>query len=207
MKKYFTFHFSLFTLLLSLMAVTSCSETDDTIEEYADWQNVNETYFKNLFDNTQSKIASGDTSWKIIRSYSMPEDKEDAIYKQKPEDCIVVHVKKNGQGTDSPLFTDKATVHYQGHLLPSATYTSGYVFDKSFYGSFNEATATPSTFEVSGLVDGFATALQKMHKGDEWEVYIPYQLGYGKKTSNSIPGYSTLVFDITLVDFEHPVTK
>lgn len=208
MKKIFNFQFSIFNLLLlSLMVMTSCSETDDTVEEYADWQNVNETFFKALYDNTQLKIASGDTSWRIIRGFNMPSDHVDAPYKEKAEDCIVVHVKKVGEGTVSPIYTDKATVHYQGHLLPSATYSLGYVFDKSFYGSFNEDTATPSTFDVSGVVDGFSTALQNMHKGDEWEVYIPYQLGYGKKASNSIPGYSTLVFDITLVDFEHPNAK
>jgi len=56
---------------------------------------------------------------------------------------------------------------------------------------------------VSGVVDGFTTALQHMRKGDRWKVYIPYQLGYGESANSSIPGYSTLVFDITLNNFWH----
>jgi FKBP-type peptidyl-prolyl cis-trans isomerase FklB len=56
---------------------------------------------------------------------------------------------------------------------------------------------------VSGLIDGMVTALMKMHIGDRWKVYIPYQLGYGTTTSSStsIPGYSTLIFDLTLSSY------
>jgi FKBP-type peptidyl-prolyl cis-trans isomerase FklB len=54
------------------------------------------------------------------------------------------------------------------------------------------------------VVDGFSTALQNMHIGDRWLVYIPYTLGYGTTDSGTIPAYSTLVFDITLLAYYHP---
>ena len=62
------------------------------------------------------------------------------------------------------------------------------------------STMKPRTFAVSGVVKGFATALQNMHIGDRWQVYIPHQLAYG---SSDTPGaaYSTLIFDITLVGY------
>lgn len=89
-----------------------------------------------------------------------------------------------------------------GRLLPSTSYADGLVFDKSYYGTFNEATANPATFTINGgLVDGFATAMQNMHIGDKWRVYIPYQLGYGKKGAKTIPAYSTLIFEIILVSY------
>jgi FKBP-type peptidyl-prolyl cis-trans isomerase FklB len=53
------------------------------------------------------------------------------------------------------------------------------------------------------VVDGFSTALQNMHRGDYWRVIVPYQLGYNKESKTGIPAYSTLVFDIWLVDFWH----
>ena len=56
-------------------------------------------------------------------------------------------------------------------------------------------------FAVGSVVDGFSTALQHMRKGDKWRVYIPYELGYGTSDASTIPGYSTLIFDITMVDF------
>ena len=77
--------------------------------------------------------------------------------------------------------------------------------------SFDPATAKAAQFAVAGVVDGFSTALQNMHIGDRWKVYVPYNLGYGtqdNKNSNTgavvVPAYSTLVFDITLVSYHHP---
>ena len=57
------------------------------------------------------------------------------------------------------------------------------------------------------LVDGFATALQHMRRGDHWMVYIPYQLGYGSQSQTGVPAYSTLIFDLRLVDFWSPVVQ
>jgi peptidylprolyl isomerase/FKBP-type peptidyl-prolyl cis-trans isomerase FklB len=50
------------------------------------------------------------------------------------------------------------------------------------------------------LIDGFSTALQHMEVGDKWEVWIPWQLGYGAIGQREIKAYSTLVFEIELVD-------
>lgn len=203
MKKTITNYFSLLVSVLMIAFIaTSCSETDDAVEEFEDWQKKNEAYFKNLYSEVQTKIAAGDASWKIIRSYSMPDADEDFSYTQKPEDCIIVHVETAGTGNSgSPLYTDNVRVHYSGKLIPSASYDNGLVFDKSYSGAFNPQTASPSQFTVNGVVDGFSTALQNMQVGDRWTVYIPYQLGYGKKAQNTIPAYSTLIFDITLHSF------
>jgi FKBP-type peptidyl-prolyl cis-trans isomerase FklB len=54
---------------------------------------------------------------------------------------------------------------------------------------------------INGVVTGFGTALMRMHRGDRWRVYIPYQLAYGSSARSSIPAYSTLIFDLQLEDF------
>ena len=51
------------------------------------------------------------------------------------------------------------------------------------------------------MVDGFATALQRMHVGDYWRVYIPSELAYGESGNSSVPGYSLLIFDLILIDY------
>ncbi len=187
-------------LLLFAMVLVSCSESDDTVEEYPNWKNTNTAYFTNLYATAKAAVASGDTSWKVIKSWSIPEDNDHLV--SGAEDYIVVKVLESGTGTGCPIYNDNVRIHYQGRLLPSTSYASGYVFDQSFYGTFNENTAVATELAVSGTVDGFATALQKMHIGDHWQVYIPYQLGYGESTSNtSIPAYSTLIFDIRLVSY------
>ena len=114
-------------------------------------------------------------------------------------DHIIVRVIKSGDSDVKPFYNDSVRVHYTGRLIPSKSYPSGYKFDQSYKGEFNPATAVPAQFKVSGVVEGFTTALLNMNLGDRWEVYIPYQLGYGEEDKNPIPGYSTLIFDINLV--------
>ena len=184
-------------------AFTSCSESDDSEEEYTDWQSTNETYFDNLFMQTKMKVDAGDTSWKIYKNWTL----DSGEVAKHSYDHIVVRVIKSGNSDVSPLYNDSVRVHYSGRLLPSKSYPTGYVFDKSYTGDFNIATAVPAKFVVNGTAEGFATALQHMHLGDHWEIYIPYQLGYGEEANNTIPAYSTLVFDVRLVGIYRYGTK
>ena len=100
---------------------------------------------------------------------------------------ILYRVIKNGEGNGTVRINSVVTVHYTGSLI------NGYVFDNSRTKGYPEA------FRVSDLIDGFSIALTNMHIGDRWEVYIPSELGYGKRANGNIPGSSTLIFDIELV--------
>ena len=212
--------FCLGGMMLSAGLFTSCTENDDTVEEYANWQSKNETYWDNLYTTTQQKIKGGDTSWKIILNYTFQNQKQTtgSAPTYRPENYIIAHVEQAGTGTTSPLYSDSVSMHYMGRLIPSTTYTSGLIFDKSWSSDkFNAATSRPVhsyiglTYDAEGkptsLVDGFTTALMSMHRGDHWTVYIPYQLGYGEKSSGVVPAYSTLIFDLRLNDFSHPGVK
>ena len=97
-----------------------------------------------------------------------------------------------------PLFTDKVSTHYRGRLIPLYD-GSKVVFDQSYRGELDTETAVSVEFAVSGVIEGWTTALQHMVEGDRWEVYIPYNLAYGAYGQSSIPGYSTLIFDMQLV--------
>ena len=184
--------------LLAVLALASCKEEDDTVEEYVNWQATNDEYFSNLV----SKVMSGSqpatlNQWEAIPCYTIPE----IGYAMSYYDYIVVEKLNQGSGTTSPLQSDSVEVHYSGRLLPSRSYPQGYLFDKSYAGDFDPTIATPTKFAAAGVVKGFTTALMRMHRGDSWRVYIPYQLGYGSSARSSIPAYSTLVFDIKLEDF------
>lgn len=195
---------SITLLFCGLLSFVSCAEDEGTTEEFAEWQTKNETYWSSLYTSTLQRMASGNASVDTIRKWSLQNQTVFAgiTTTYAPEDYIIVEKLVNGTGEVSPAYSDSVAVHYQGRLIPSTTYTSGYIFDKStgWNDSYNLDIMKPSSFAVSGLVDGFTTALLKMHVGDRWKVYIPYQLGYGTSTSSSssIPAYSTLIFDITL---------
>ncbi len=198
-----------FRPVLSLIAVlssfallfSSCSEENDEVEEFPDWQETNDEYFTSVYNEATRLISYGDPTWKVFLNWALPE--ENSAFAAGMEDYIVVEVLEEGMGSGCPLYTDNAWVHYRGRLLPSVSYPSGYIFDQSYYGDFNEQTASPVSFLVSDLIDGFTTALMNMHIGDYWRVYIPYNLGYGEYGSGAIPGYSVLIFELKLVAYAH----
>ena len=194
-----------FILHSSLFILTSCSETEEE-SEFANWKDKNEAYFKDVYTNAVSRQAAGDGSWMTLRTWSLGEDNAD--FHAEIDDHIVVHVLSSSTSTSpSPMYTDTTRVVYEGRLIPSPSYSSGYVFQKTFEGEYNPATAVAAKLGVQEVKDGFATALQHMKVGDRWQVYIPYKLGYEDKAEGSIPAYSTLIFDMTLVSYYHPGKK
>jgi FKBP-type peptidyl-prolyl cis-trans isomerase len=86
-------------------------------------------------------------------------------------------------GDEYPIQTATVTVDYTGWNYLEVTFDSG----------------AKSTFNVNGVVRGFSIALQQMRAGQEWEICIPYYLGYGVSTTGSIKAYSTLFFKIKLL--------
>ena len=179
---------------LALLALASCKEEDDTVEEFADWQNTNDTYFSRLVSDVQQGSLQ---KLEVIPCYTMPNEGYILSY----FDYIVAEKLEQGSGKTSPLQTDSVKVHYVGRLLPSYSYPQGMIFDQSYVGTYDPDLATPTKFAVSGVVKGFSTALMRMHRGDHWRIYIPYQLGYGSGARSVIPAYSTLIFDLRLEDF------
>ena len=57
----------------------------------------------------------------------------------------------------------------------------------------------PLACRLCDLIEGWIIAIQQMHIGDKWELYIPAEMGYGKFSQPGIPGGSTLIFEIELL--------
>lgn len=196
--------------LFAVFGLASCSEEDDTVEEFPNWQARNDAFFNSLTDSVMNllELNPARTDWKRIKSWS----KSDSI-EGSNSDYIIVNVIEEGDAASAtPLYTDTVTVHYLGRLLPSVSYPYGYVFDQSYYGNYYDDVSKPLQMAIGNsggnmLVDGFATALQHMRRGDHWMVYIPYQQGYGSQSQTGVPAYSTLIFDLRLVDFWSPVLQ
>ena len=90
---------------------------------------------------------------------------------------------------EKPKRTDKVRCHYEGSL------TDGTIFDSSY------KRGEPAVFGVTQVIQGWVEALQLMPVGSKWRLYIPYKLGYGEHgAGSSIPPYSTLIFDVELIE-------
>jgi FKBP-type peptidyl-prolyl cis-trans isomerase len=97
-------------------------------------------------------------------------------------------VLEKGDG-DLPNENSDVTVHYKGTLV------SGDVFDSSL------DRGQPISFNLQGVIPGWTEGLQLMPKGAKYRFYIPYELGYGGRAAGKIPPYSTLVFEVQLIEF------
>lgn len=104
------------------------------------------------------------------------------------ESGLQYKIIKEGNGA-IPSKHDHVRVHYTGRLI------DGTVFDSSM------ERGQPAEFPVNGVIAGWVEALSLMPVGSCWQLTIPYQLAYGDRgAGNSIPPYSTLIFDIELLD-------
>ncbi|MBE6274169.1 MAG: FKBP-type peptidyl-prolyl cis-trans isomerase [Bacteroides sp.] len=100
---------------------------------------------------------------------------------------IYYKVLKTGEGKVSPTVRSIVSVHYRGTLI------DGKEFDNSYKRN------CPEAFRLCDVIDGWQIALQQMHAGDKWIIYIPFEMGYGSKASGPIPAFSTLVFEVELL--------
>ncbi len=83
---------------------------------------------------------------------------------------------------------DVVSCHYRGTLI------DGTEFDSSY------ARNAPAEFPVNRVIDGWTEALQLMHVGDKWQLYIPADLAYGDSPPGPpIKPGSVLIFDIELL--------
>ena len=176
-------------LFLASFMLVACEETEGIANPYTDWKARNQSYMDSI-----AEVAKNNPSeWKIIRSYKLPSAFNGV------NDNVYCKVLEEGTGNISPIFSDLVSVHYRGRFIPLYDGTE-YVFEQSFQGPLNPDVAFPVQFSVNAVITGWTTVLQHMKVGDRWEVYIPSDLAYGDYGKSSIPGFSTLIYDMTLVD-------
>ena len=184
---------ALLLLLMAAFAFASCDETDEA-GEFDNWKLRNISYIDSIA-NVARTNAGGD--WKIFLAYGLVD-----TVKWSNEYFVYCQVLESGDGTSMPHYNDTVKVNYRGRLIPTKNYPNGYVFDQSYRGELDPEVNVPAVLNLAGCVRGWTTAMTEMVKGDIWRVYIPYELGYGESDYSAIPAYSTLIFDMNLVDFK-----
>jgi FKBP-type peptidyl-prolyl cis-trans isomerase len=134
---------------------------------------------------TQGLPTATETTPAANKKFLEDNSKRDGV-KSTP-DGLQYRVIKAGTGKAPTAPTDNVTVLYKGQLI------TGQVFDQTQEGM-------PATFPAGALIPGWVEALQMMKEGDEWELVIPAELGYGEAGAGGvIPPNQTLVFQMALL--------
>lgn len=148
------------------------------IDEVAANNVMNKVMSRMQEDKSKPAIDSGIAF--LARNKKRPEVKTTASGLQ-------YEVIKEGTGI-RPTATDTFVAHYRGTLL------NGTEFDASY--NRNE----PLRMPVQQVIKGWVEGLQLMPVGSHYKFWIPYNLAYGAYDNGPIPGGSTLVFDVELLD-------
>lgn len=99
-------------------------------------------------------------------------------------------ITKEGNG-EKPGVGTLIKVHYTGKLL------DGTVFDSSV----NRNEPFQFVLGIGQVISGWDEGLQLLTKGSKAVLYIPYYLAYGDRGAGTIPPFSTLIFEVELIDF------
>jgi len=113
----------------------------------------------------------------------------DGLPEPKAEGELMRTILEEGKGED--ITTDMTLeVDYLG-----AVYGGKEPFDESYSGE-------PASFELTGVVEGWALGLTGVKSGSRVLLAIPPDLGYGAQAQEAIPANSTLYFVIDILAAE-----
>lgn len=174
-------------VIASLAVMASCKDDDEksTWESFADWRNINVSFF----DEQKYSVENGVPIYSTLSPSWNPGAQILIKY---------LNDRSKTEGNLSPMLNSTCSVKYIGRLY------NGQAFDSSYM-----QTDSVSLFMPSEVIQGWTIALTSMRVGDSARIIIPYMQGYGSTGSRLssgdylIPPYSTLVFDLKLVDIPY----
>ena len=105
----------------------------------------------------------------------------------KTESGMIYKDLRAGDGA-SPTASDTVKVNYRGTLV------NGTEFDSSY------KRGEPAEFALGRVIPCWTEGVQKMKVGGKAQLVCPSGLAYGDQGSPSIPGGSTLIFEIELLE-------
>lgn len=174
---------SLFLILFGAIVFVSCNDDDSDWDEYKDWREANVEFY----DNQKFKMTPQGTNYYQALTPSW-----------NPGAQILIRYLNDRSltaGNLSPMLNSTVDVKYIGRLY------TGEAFDSSY----TQTTYGDSIYrcQPSSLIQGWQIALLSMNVGDSVEIVVPYNMGYGGTSSGIIKPYSTLLFNLKLVDIPY----
>lgn len=206
--------------LLVAGVFTSCEEVEE-VSKYDNWQERNEAFIDSLNvivgDNANRRITGNEQYEALEKKLNdIPVGELFAILDQlrstddNPQYIYCKKISEDNPEGVRPVYTGTPSSF-------SAYYYGTNILGERFDGNFEGFSATdrgrldpkekkpndfnsPSSFTVTGVVNGWTAVVQYMRTDERWMLYIPWSSAYGASGSGSILGYSALTFDLQMVD-------
>lgn len=185
-------------LAIFALSFISCGDDNDSNADVLAWKAHQDQVFRDVANSGlyfEQGSKTGDGSVYYRRSTLIADnDAPRSLVSPRLQEITGAH----------PLFTDSVRVRYMGWYLNADNEkvvfdgTENIKIDGKEY-TFNEPQGRG--FFANGVIAGWTDIMTNiMYPGDEYEVCIPQQLGYKSSGSGSIPYYTTLFFDIKLLE-------
>lgn len=100
---------------------------------------------------------------------------------------VQYEVIKEGEG-ETPSRDSRVEVHYRGTLIDGKQFDSSYDRNETLKLNLNT------------VIEGWKIGIPLMRVGSKYKLYIPQHLAYGERDSGVIPPFSTLIFEIELLN-------
>lgn len=179
MKKYLY----LFMMMCLTVILPSCGDDDDDEIDEA-WKQQNEQAFTNkAFDSNFTRITTLSNTGILYYRQIKPGNGKRVYYNSR------VDVYYEGSLIDGTVFDKKdSTEHVPLNIAMS-----------SEVANYNSTTGVGYA-SSSNFIRGWVEILQFMTEGEEGEVWIPQEMGYGSgwDKNKTIPPYSTLIFKLNV---------
>ncbi|GGH27056.1 FKBP-type peptidyl-prolyl cis-trans isomerase [Sphingobacterium alkalisoli] len=148
-------------------------------------------------DEQNSQIIQGAVK-KLMdeRNAVLRQPGEDFLAKNKTNPNIKItaegvqyEVLVQGEGIQATV-EDEVVVHYKGSLIDGKQFDSSY--DRG----------EPVNLDLDRVIEGWKIGIPLMKTGSKYKFYIPYHLGYGERGAGEIPAFSTLIFEVELLEIK-----
>ena len=165
-------------LAISLIAVCLSPCLKDDEKDYTAWRAENYAYIDEIIASTDE---AGNPEYLAVTPDWNP--------------SLTIYIKwlEHGDGTrPAPFANSLCDYKYAGRLIDETEFDSSAkmtIYGEGIYRN-----------RPNKMVPGFQAALTAMIPGDKITVVIPPKWAYGSTGSGNIKPYSTLIFDIELVD-------
>ncbi|MCB0421522.1 MAG: FKBP-type peptidyl-prolyl cis-trans isomerase [Bdellovibrionales bacterium] len=133
----------------------------------------------------EKRKEAAEKNVKIGEDYLKENSKKEGV--KTTESGLQIKITKEGDGP-MPSKEDIVKVHYEGKLIDGTKFDSSYDRDQ------------PAEFPLKAVIPGWTEGLQLMKVGSTAELTIPANLAYGERGNPSIPGNSTLIFKVELLE-------